>query len=83
MMRFVRVTMSNDSNVLTFKAKNKAPETITISFGSSQPFTYTLSSGENLNFDTMNTTMATVNNSASDFTTGVLDWNETEVTIND
>ena len=63
--------MSNEDNVLSFKAKTEAPNTITINFGNSETFTYTLSSGDNATFDNMYPTMATTvnNNFASDLTT--------------
>jgi len=63
--------MSNENNVLSFKAKTKAPNTITINFDNSETFTYTLISGDNVTFDNMYPTMATTvnNNLASDLTT--------------
>lgn len=67
--------MSNENNVLSFKAKTKAPNTITINFDNSETFTYTLSSGDNVTFDNMHPTMATTvsNNFASDLTTTTYD----------
>ncbi len=63
--------MRNENNVLSFKAKNKAPNTITINFDNSETFTYRLSSGDNVTFDNMYPTMATTvsNNLDSDLTT--------------
>lgn len=70
--------MEYKNNVFTLNTKSNVPETITISFNNSESYTYTLSSGENIDFTGAYTTMATMSsNTPSEIvTTGQLDWTD-------
>ena len=71
--------MEYKNNVFTLNTKSIAPDKITISFNNSETFTYTLSSGENIDFTGAYTTMATMNsNPPSEVvtTTGQLEFHD-------
>ena len=71
--------MEYKNNVFTLNTKNKAPDTITISFNNSEAYTYTLSSSDNIDFTGAYTTMATMSsNSPSeiDLTTSQLEFHD-------
>jgi hypothetical protein len=62
--------MEYKNNVFTLNTKNIAPDTITISFNNSEPFTYTLSS-DNINLTSIHNTMNSNPSSEVITTTGL------------